>query len=153
MLYGQMKFADAVAKAEHLIAVGQTRVWVDDKDPALPWQKVDAIEAGGGYRLNGPTGVRLTVHEAGLELHWSLEFEGRDANGRGVSLFDRDRLRDVMMKLPRSTRVKLAAFFENDVLPELAKRTDELREALNKQNDSEDCVRGLIEFGRRQDAA
>lgn len=152
-MFGQMKYAEAVAKAEHLIAVGQTRVWVDENDPDLPWQKVSSVEAGGGYRFNGPTGVRLTVNEAGLELHWSVDFEKREANGQGYSLFDRDRLRDVMLKLPRSTRIKFAAFFENEVLPDLQKRTNEYREALNKQADSEDCVRGLIAFGRQQEAA
>lgn len=152
-MYGQVKYADAIAKAKNYIAIGQTRIWLDEADPELPWQKVDAIETGGGYRFNGPTGVRLTVNEAGLELHWSVDFEKREANGSGYSLFDRDRLRDVMMKLPRSTRIKFAAFLENEALPDLVKRTNEYREALNKQADSEDCVRGLIEFGRRQEAA
>lgn len=152
-MIGETTYKDAIAKAAHYIAIGQTRIWLNASDPDLPWHLVDVVGAAGSYRFNGPASVRLTAHEAGLELHWYVDFEGRDSNGMGFSLFDRDRLRGVMMKLPRSTRIKFAAFLENEVLPDLQKRTDEMREAMNKQNDSEDCVRGLIDFGRREEAA
>lgn len=152
-MLGQMTYKEAIAKASHLIAVGMTGVWLDEKSDSLPWGLVDAIETGGGYRFNGPTGVRLIVNEAGLKLHWYVEFEGRDANGRGVSLFDRDNLRSVMLKLSPKARQMMADFFEEKVLPDMEKRTAEIRASLNLQTDSEDCVRGLIVFGRQKAAA
>jgi len=61
-------------------------------------------------------------------------------------MFDRDRLRDITLKLPPAARKLFADMLEREVLPPLAKRTGEIREALRSQADSEDCVRGLIAF-------
>lgn len=134
--------------AEHYIALGQTEIYLDSDDPDLPWSDVTKIEAGGGYRLNGPIGFYCTAKKDGLTLKWSVDFESRDANGKGYSLFDRDRLRQTMQKLPPEARKSLALFLEKEVLPGVEKNTAEWREMLNRQVDSEDCVRGLIAFAR-----
>jgi hypothetical protein len=134
--------------AAHYIALGELEIYLDEDDPDLPWQDVSHIVAGGGYRLNGPTGFYCIAERNGLTLKWSIDFECRDANGKGHSLFDRDRLRMTMQKLPPKARKALASFLEQEVLPGVEKTTAEWREYLNKQLDSEDCVRGLIAFAR-----
>ena len=139
--------ADAISKADHYIALGQTSIYLYRDDPSFPWGLVTKVEAGGSYRLSGPSSVSLTAeHPSGLSFRMSVDFEGPEANGKGVSLFDRDKLRALAMKLRPEARQKFAAFLEREVLSGLQKRTSEIREALNAQMDSEDCVRGLIAF-------
>lgn len=145
-MYKQFTYTQAVEKAAHFIALNQTTVHIDDAAPDTPWDRAHSIECGGSYRFNGPTNFYVIAEAAGLTFKWSVDMEGRDANGRGVTLFDRDRLREVARKLPFVARIELAAFFQDKVMPDLKKRTAELREAMNKQIDSEDCVRGLIAF-------
>lgn len=139
-----MTYESAVKNAHHLIALGQTKVYL--RDGEMPWDKAVRVETGSSYRFNGPTSCYFIAEEGGLELKWSVDFEQRDASGRGVSLFDRERLRDVALKVRPSVRSAFAELLREAVLPDLQKRTGEIREALNQQTDSEDCVRGLIAF-------
>jgi hypothetical protein len=145
-----MTYAKAIENAAHLIAIGQTEIylWRDDAD-GFPWDKVTSVTSGSSYRLNGPSDMRVTAEDAGLSFSLSVDFEQRDANGRGVSLFDRERLRDVSMKLPPAARAQFATMLANEVLAPMAARTAEIRQALNSQLDSEDCVRGLIAFAEQ----
>lgn len=151
-MYGRMSYRDAIAKAVHFVAVDQTTIYLDDDDPDLPWDAVTRVESGGGIRLNGPAGVYLCAPRAGLTFKWSVDFEGRDANGKSVSLFDRPRLRELMRKLPSPARAAFAQFLAKEVLPVVEKRTTEYRGYLNQQLDSEDCVRGLIAFAAGEGA-
>lgn len=142
-------FQKAIENAEHLKALGHTSVYLYDRnsDTEFPWQFATNVEAGGSYRLSGPASAKITAkHPTGLEFEWSVDFEGRDANGKSVSLFDRDHLRDVMRKLPKSARLEFGNLLKGEVLPELRKRTSEIRQALNDQQDSQDLVLGLIAF-------
>lgn len=139
---------DVLKSAPHYVALGQTEIFLDDDDPDLPWSDVADIVGGSGYRLNGPTGFYCIAKRDGLTLKWSIDFEGRDANGKSYHLFDRDRLRLTMGKLPPAARKKLAAWLDKEVLPGVEKVTAEWRDYLNRQLDSEDCVRGLIVFAR-----
>lgn len=139
---------EVLKNAEHYIALGQTDIYLDSDDPDLPWSEVTKVEAGAAYRLNGPISFYCIAQKHGLTLKWSVDFESRDANGKGYSLFDRDRLRMTMQKMPAEARKSLARFLEKEVLPGVEKVTREYREYLNKQMDSEDCVRGLIAFAR-----
>jgi hypothetical protein len=116
------------------------------RDGDYPWTIASDVEGGSSYRFNGPAGVYIIAKANGLTFKWNVDFEKRDANGKGYSLFDRERLRDVAMKLPPPVRYKFAEFLRDSVMPDLEKRTAELRDAMNKQIDSEDCVRGLIAF-------
>lgn len=141
-----LTYAEAVEKREHLIAIGMTDVslWKEPDDRL--WPKVVRVTEGGTHRLSGPVSARFYAEDAGLTFTWSVDFEQQDANGRGVALFDRDRLRDVVRRLPSDARGQFAAMLREKVLPGLKKRTAEIREALNSQQDSEDCVAGLISF-------
>lgn len=148
-----MTYEQALDKSEHLIALGQTTIYL--RDGNVPWVIASDVEAGSSYRFNGPSGVYIVAKVQGLTFKWNVDFEKREANGHGYSLFDRERLRDVAMKLPHPARLKFAQFLRDAVMPDLEKRTAELRDAMNKQIDSEDCVRGLIAFaeGREKTAA
>jgi hypothetical protein len=145
--------AEALEKADHLIALGETTVYLFRDAEGFPYDKVTRVEEGGTWRLGGPASCYLYAEQAGLTFKLSVDFEGRDANGRGVSLFDRDRLRDLFLKLPPAARNFFAEMLEGKCLPGLIERTNEIREALRAQADSEDCVRGLIAFARQKEAA
>jgi len=134
----------------HLAAVGETDILIDAA--TAPWDKATKVVSGGAHRFCGPVGIYVVAQEGPITIRWSVDFEYRDANGKGVSLFERDRLRDVMRKLPPKARQSFADFLSAEVMPDLEKRTGEIREALNKQSDSEDCVRGLIAFASQKTA-
>ena len=152
-MYGDMTYEFALTNAEHLIALGQTTVYLRDEN--VPWVVASDVEVGGAYRFNGPTGMYVIAKVQGLTFKWSVDFERREANGAAYSMFDRDRLRDVARRLPDPARRKFAELLRDKVMPDMEKRTAELRETMNKQIDSEDCVRGLIAFaeGREKAAA
>jgi hypothetical protein len=144
-----LTYAEAIEKADHLIALGETTIYLyRDKAEGFPYDKVVSVETGSSYRLGGPSSCALIAADGGLTFRLNVDFEESDANGRGVSLFDRDRLRGVMLKLPPKARASFAAMLEGEVLKGLTERTNEIREALRAQADSEDCVRGLIAFAR-----
>lgn len=146
MMY-DMTYAEALEKADALKQLGQTDVYIRDHSAdGFPFDKVTRVQAGNTYRLSGPSSCYLMFDENGLTFRLNVEFEGRDANGRGVSLFDRDRLRDVANRLSPTARSAFAKMLESKVLPPLAERTEEYRKALRQQADSEDCVRGIIAF-------
>jgi hypothetical protein len=146
-----LSYAQALENADHLKALGQTTIYL--RDGAYPWAMAREVEVGGSYRFNGPAGMYVIAQAEGITFKWSVDFEQREANGRGYSLFDRDRLREVAMKLPAPARNSFAKLLREQVMPDLEKRTAELRDAMNKQIDSEDCVRGLIAFAEQQVAA
>ena len=144
-----IKYKDAIAKAAFLKELGVDRVYLD-ADDEKPWAHITKVEAGSSYRLNVPVSVRFTAQEAGLSFSWSVDMEARDANGTGVSSFDRDALRVLVSKLGPIARSALSSMLQHEVLAKLTERTNEIRAALNKQADSEDCVRGIIAFVEAQ---
>lgn len=147
-----LSYAEALAKSDALKQLGETTVYIRSEDAGFPFDKVARVEAGNSYRLSGPSSCYLMFEENGLLFRLNVEFESRDANGKGVSLFDRDRLRDVANKLSPVGRVAFAKMLESEVLRPLAERTEEYRKALRQQADSEDCVRGIIAFAQQEPA-
>jgi hypothetical protein len=144
-----LTYSRALELAEHLKALDDTVVYVRDEE-GFPFDKVSKVVSGSSYRLSGPSSCYLIAEEQGLTFKLNVEFEHRDANGRGVSLFDRIRLRELMLKLPDAARASFADMLAAEVMPGMAKRSEEIRQALLEQADSEDCVRGLIAFASRQ---
>lgn len=151
-MMSDMSIAEALAKAEHLKALGQTEIYLYRDQPDFPYDKVTQVKSGSSYRLSGPSSCALYAEIDGITFRMSVDFEGVDANGRGVSLFDRDRLRELMMKLPDAARKSFADMLRAEVLPGMAKRSAEIRDGLRSQLDSEDCVRGLIAFATGEQA-
>lgn len=137
-----MNYAEAKHNVVHFMALGQKDIWIDDE--SIPLNEVTSVIVGGGYRYNGPTGVYLIAEINGVKFRQSLDFEHREANGQGYSAFDAPRLRDVLMQLPRHPRNQFIEILRDKVLPDLTKRTEEMRASLHRQWSSEDLVRGLI---------
>lgn len=151
MLFGRTTYKEALEQAPHLVATGETHIYLEKGDVTFAWHNVSDVEAGGAVCLNIPTEVYLIAHQAGLFLYYPVDFAGPDANGGRVPLIDREYLWEVMLKLPIEARRKFAGLLEARVLPIMAQRTKETRDAFKSQWDSEDRVRGLISFGQ-QDA-
>lgn len=135
-------YSQAIKLAEHYIALGQTTVFIDAK--SAPWDKATGVEAGSMYRLGTPVGFWITAEEAGLTLKWSFDLETRDANGRGRHQFAHAQVREIMGRLPAKAQKAMARVLAKEILPEIAKRTKEYREALAHQQENEDFVRELV---------
>jgi hypothetical protein len=147
-----LNYPEAIEKAQHLIAIGETTIYLRD-DTDFPYHKVSGVESGSTYRSGGPVSCYLIAEAKGLTFRLCVDFEPRSANGAGTALFDRDRLRELAFKLSPIGQALFADLLETEVLGGLSKRTDEIRQALRVQADSEDCVRGLIAFAREPVAA
>jgi hypothetical protein len=141
---GEWTVRDALAKREHFIALGQTDIWLHRDESDKPWDKVTHVEAGGSYRLNMPRDIKLSAEIDGLTFSWYADFENKDANGKSVSIFDRDRMREIYRSIPKDAQRQLCELLKHEVLPAMSKHTAEIRAALNNQGDSEYCVRGII---------
>lgn len=140
-----------IALAEHYIAIGSSDIYLyrDTDIPKEVWDLASSADSGGTWRLNGPSSVRFSApHPCGLTFSWSVDFEGRDANGSGVHQFDRERLREVMLMLPKDGAKSFASMLESQVLPPLKQRSKELSEAMNKQMDSYSAALSLVEWAK-----
>lgn len=138
-------FTDCVRNAEHYLAIGQTDIYLDSNDDDLPWHLAVDCGAGGSYRLNGPSSARVTAaHESGLSFRWHFDFEGREANGTGVNQFDSASMLANAAKMPVAVREKFSAFLTKEVWPEVRKRTDEVRDALRKQEESLQVLQSIM---------
>lgn len=148
MLQNEKTIAEYVALADAYKAIGSTSIYLyQEPDDHALYGRVTKVEEGGSWRLGAPSSARVHAeHECGLTFTWSVEFEGRDANGTGASRFDRGRLREFVMKLPPAAVKSFSEMLAKTVLPAMATRTEEIRTALNRQLDSEDCIRGIIAF-------
>lgn len=150
---GRKNLKEIRKNAEHYKALGETEIYIDEDDPDLPWNRVTKVIAGGAVRLSGPTGCYFVAQEDGLTLKWPVDFEARESNGSSTHLFDRERLRSVMDKLTVGGRYLFASFLAQEVMPAVLKCSAEWRSYLNRQLDSEDCLRGLIAYGEASKAA
>jgi hypothetical protein len=146
-------FAKAMANADAFKAIGQKRIYLsdlDDNPENFPWGNVTSIESG---NLHGWTGVRsinlIAEMDNGLSFHWSVEFSEREGRDKDfMSYFDRDRLIDVMTKLPVAARVQFANFLVSDVVPKLDEVTNKVRTDLGALQSGQATVATLIAFGR-----
>jgi len=145
MLLGDLTFKDAVGVAEHLKAIGETRISLREDADDLPWSLVIDVEAGSLHRLSGPVSLRFIAShkDSGLTFTWGFDLEPREANGAGVHKFDTARIRNVMRKLPPKSQDKMRLVIRNEILPGVTKLVDEIQSSLNKQQDIEASLRSL----------
>jgi hypothetical protein len=149
-----LTYAEAIEKAEHLKALGETTIYLyREKAQDFPFDKVSRVEEGSSWRSGMPNSCYLCADVDGLTFKLNIDFEPASANGSSAALLDRDKMRELFIKLPPKARHSFAELLETQCLPAMVKRTSEYRAALNKQADSEDCVRGLIAFAREKEAA
>ncbi|QWY83269.1 hypothetical protein [Rhizobium phage RHph_X2_25] len=131
------RFSEIIPLAEHYLAIGETEIYLDGKDDDLPWGDVNSVKVGGSYRLNGPSSARVTAaHESGLSFSWFIDFEGREANGTGVNQFSAENMLGAASKMPASACRQFADLLNKEVWPAVKKNTDDVRDALRKQEDS-----------------
>lgn len=61
---------EAVANAEHYLAIGQERVYIDGAEP--PWELVTHVDVGTAFSDGRPASLQFTArHRSGLELVWA----------------------------------------------------------------------------------
>lgn len=149
-----LTYAEAIAKAEHLKALGETNIYLyRENADDFPFDKVTRVEEGNSWRSGMPTSCYLIADVDGLTFRLNFDFEPRSASGASVHLLNRDKMRDLFIKLPPAARQSFADLLESACLPAMVQRKNEYLALLNKQSDSEDCVRGLIAFAREKEAA
>lgn len=103
-------YREVLKKADAYKAIGQTRVYLGD-GCAFPWDAVKKIEPGCGYRMGMATGVRLTAEVDGMQFEWSVDIEGRSANGKGYFEINEDVCRELLNRIPATARQQLRAYF------------------------------------------
>lgn len=141
----QPTFSECVALAEHYIAIGMTEIHLYRNDDDFPWHLVTDVVAGGACRLNGPSDARCVAkHESGLMFSWYFEFEEREANGAGVNQFSADKMLGAARKLPQAAREQFAALLRDEVWSGVRKHTDDIREALRKQEASLGVLQAIM---------
>lgn len=149
-----LSYSDALANAEHLKALGQTTVYLyGDNAKAFPFDKVTKVEEGSTWRSGMPSSCYLLAEVDGLTFKASFDFEPSSANGAATHQISRDQMREMFLKLPAAAQRSFANLLEEKCLPAMTERRSELLVALNRQSDSEDCVRGLIALAHQKEAA
>lgn len=149
-----LTYAEAIEKAEHLKALGQTTIYLyREKQDGFPFDKVTRVEEGNSWRSGMPTSCYLIAEVDGLSFKLNFDFEPASANGASTHQLARDKMRELFSKLPAAAQRSFADLLESKCLPAMAERRAEYLAALNKQADSEDCVRGLIALAHQKEAA
>lgn len=138
-------YAECIALAEHYKAVGQNEIYLD-RDGEFPWHLATEVTAGGSYRLNGLSSARVLAVDpkTDLKFSWHFDFEGQEANGTGVNQFDAKSMIEAARNLPVSAREQFARLLHDEVLTGVRKRTEEVRDALRKQEDSLQVLQSII---------
>ena len=141
-----MNCARARELAVHLKAIGDTTVWLHKDDDGFPWHLATNVEMSGSFRLSMPAGCYVIAEEDGLTFKLSVEFEDRDANGTGTSRFNRSVFDNLVARLPAPALAALSRALKDDVLPVIVKNTNEIREALQRQEESLKTVRYITAY-------
>lgn len=124
---------ETAEKADSCIALGMTSIYLYNRGNDFPWHLASDCEEGGSHRLDIATSVRFKgKHESGLEFSWSFDIERDDANGSSEYRIDRDRVADVMSKLPTKT-VKKFGLYLADCAAKIQKRGDEYQRSAERQ--------------------
>lgn len=140
MIYTENEYGQAIKNAEHYIAIEQTNVHLLNTDDLslLPWDYVTSVNAGATMRLGIPTNIYLEAkHPCGLTFSWSVNLEKNDANGTGTNKLDGKIFCDLASKLPKNAVEKFVSFLEDKILPDVQKRTSEIKSSLYIQLTSE----------------
>lgn len=145
-MMNETTFEQASALSDHYIALGISDVWLRGELSTMPWHLASNIKASGGYRLNGPCGCRVEAYDksTGLTFKWSFDFESPSANGSGTNQFDEETMLGAARHMSPDLREKYANFLASEVLQAVKTRTDEIRDALAKQERSEAILRTII---------
>ncbi|PDT76946.1 hypothetical protein [Sinorhizobium sp. BJ1] len=131
------RFSEIIPLVEHYLAIGEKEIYLDGNDRDLPWGDVKSVITGGCFRLNGPSSARaIAPHESGLTFTWFIDFEGNDANGTGTNQFSAENMLGAASKMPAEACAEFARMLAKEVWPAVKKNTDDIRDALRRQEDS-----------------
>jgi hypothetical protein len=97
----ELTYKQAIAKADSLRDIGQTRIYLSHKETDFPWQYVTDVKEGGSHRLEMSTSVRFTAKcpDSGLEFNWSFDIEPPTADGKGYYQIDTAACQQVTQQL------------------------------------------------------
>lgn len=145
-MISETTYESASALADHYIALGIRDIWLRGELSTMPWHLAHNVVAGGSFRLNGPCGCRVEAFDpdTGLTFKWSFDFESPSANGSGTNQFDEETMLGAARHMSPDLRAKYAHLLASEVLQAVKTRTDEIRDALAKQERSEAILRTII---------
>jgi len=100
-------WTQAVAQAEHRIAIGATDVYLGSDAAtfdSLDWSKCVSMETGGSHRLDIATSVIFRFEDKGISGRWHFDIEPHSANGSNVYEIDVAGIQRILVVLPPSVR-------------------------------------------------
>lgn len=132
-MFDEKKWREYVKLADHYKAIGQTKIYLM-RDDDHPWEFAIACEPGGTFRLSTPVTISFTANHvtSGLEFHWSLDLEQKDASGSGEFHIDTPHIVKALARLPK---IVADQFREQLRITAIAVRqqADEWRNAADRQ--------------------
>lgn len=137
-------YAEVKAKAEHLKAIGEKEVYLDNLVGA-PWKFVTSVERGGSHRLDIYTSVWFRALEPaiGIPVRWAFDIELSSANGKGNYEIDVVGCREVLSELRPEMRAKFAAYLL-DAAKKVRKQAEEYTSIAFRENESADALEKAV---------
>ena len=134
-----------VERADHYAAIEQKRVslW-DQSNDVLPWEYVTGVDAGGMMRLGTSVSASFEAkHPCGLRFSWSLDFEGRGANGSSTFQAETGWLTVALTRLPPAMRDLLAEHLHTFVVA-VRQQAKDYRAEADRQERAADAISALV---------
>ena len=125
---------EAVANAEHYLALGQTEIWLGHRSEVdRPWHLVTSMREGGSHRLDICTSVNfIAEHESGLQFRWSIDVEEEGSNGISAYKLNFPLVAQIVAALPEAPREQFRAYL-SDCADKVEARGREFMDAATKQ--------------------
>ena len=140
-----MTYEKAIKNADALKAIGQTRVYLFDKDVEPPWHIATRCEAGCSIRLSISTSAQFHGEQDGLTFTWFFELEDRDANGSGSTRINMVNCKRVLKKLNGQALVQFREYL-SDCATAVRKQGDEYQGIADRQYRDAAVLRDLVNF-------
>lgn len=139
-----IKWREAVEKAEAYKAVGQTSLYIERGDDP-PWGFVTRVGDGASHRLDIPVSITFEAdHPCGLTFKWFWDLETRDANGRGGYQIDAPNVVRTLGRLAESPALDDFVAYLERVANAIQKQGDESLAFAREQYAQERLLRALI---------
>ena len=136
-------FEAAIKNAAALKGLGQTRIYLSDKNP--PWHIAQTCEPGSSHRLDISTDARFTGEQDGLTFSWSFSIEPWEANGTGTYQIDVAACREVLGKLHGEALIQFRSYL-SDCASKVAAKGAEVQTYADRQFKDAAILRDLVNF-------
>lgn len=137
-----MTYEKAIANANALKALGQTRVYLFD-GVKIPWEIAEHCEGGCSVRLGLRTSAQFSGTKDGITFNWSFDLESRNANGTGTTRVDIDYCKAVIDRLSGTALVEFRKYL-SDICVGLKKQGDEYQGYADAQYRDAAVLRALV---------